>query len=1171
MAALEELTVGSLVEGLDPDGAVKVIAVSHYGSGTIELTYKKRDGHTDQRLLYRDDESGLSILKATRPWSFTADSDALKLASEAYRIHLAHIFDPYLAVHTSSIEPLPHQITAVYDIMLRRQPLRFILADDPGAGKTIMTGLLLKELILRGDVRRCLIVTPGSLVEQWQDEMYQKFGLRFDILTKDRMEASVTGNAFEDIPFCIARLDHLARNDDIKKRLSETDWDLVVVDEAHKMAASVWGGEVKYTKRFLLGRLLSSRTRHFLLLTATPHNGKEEDFELFLSLVDQDRFERISRASRRTLDVSDVMRRLVKEELLTFEGKPLFPERIAYTLNYDLSPEETALYADVTEYVRNEFNRADQLGKKQRNTVGFALTILQRRLASSSEAIYQSLRRRRERLEMRLREEELNKRVTKETDPWEIPEDWDELDDDMAGERETLEERITDEASAARTIEELQAEIGILKELEHKAADLCRMGQDRKWDELSKLLQENETMHTRSGDREKIIVFTEHRDTLRYLSGKIRSLLGNPDSVVTIHGGMRREERRKAEEEFRQNKEAVVLVATDAAGEGINLQRAHLMVNYDLPWNPNRIEQRFGRIHRIGQTEVCYLWNLVAKETREGEVFDRLFRKLEREREALGGKIFDILGKISFDNKPLRELLIEAIRYGNDPNVRARLDQVVDSALDQEKLKEILRKHALTADVMDMGKVAKVRETMERMEAHRLQPYFIERFFLAAFQNLGGSLVMREEGRYEIRRVPALVRARSETAGWGMPVASAYQRICFEKARCHLSGKPPAQFVAPGHPLMDAVTGLILEKSQTLLKQGALFIDDNDLGEDIRFLSYIQSAVQDGIRNKDGTPRIVSEAIHFVEINDTGEAKNGGYAPYLDYRTPTAEEKAAVLRYIESETWLTGDLEKQAEAYAVSHILPGQFQSVKTYRTAYIEKIEAAVKNRLFAAVQYWDSQAAELAEKEKAGKKTRLSSQNAKRRADELAERLEKRMAELGKEKIMSCRPPLITGGALIIPRGLLDRLMGRDRLFGETADGRKAVEMAGMRAVMAIEKRLGYEPFDISKENRGYDICSRIPEEKRGGGPALRFIEVKGRQKGSTTVTVTVNEILTALNQPDQFILALVEVDGAHTQTTYLARPFKREPEPTVNSINYDIEDLIAESDVLWKEENS
>jgi SNF2 family DNA or RNA helicase len=586
MARLEDITVGTNVIGIAGNTPVSVVAAKWYGNVVMEVTFKDARGQLASQLIYREDEERLSVKDGSLLWSFDADANLLRLTSEAYRINLAHIFDPYLAVYTSAIEPLPHQISAVYQEMLLRLPLRYILADDPGAGKTIMTGLFLKELLVRGDLKRCMIVSPGNLAEQWQDELYRKFNLRFEIITNDRIESSVTGNVFTEANLCIVRLDKLSRNDEIQEKLKVTDWDLIVCDEAHKMSATVWGGEIKYTKRFQLGRLLSSITRHFLLLTATPHNGKEEDFQLFMSLIDQDRFEGVTRSGGQAVDVSDVMRRLVKEELLKFDGTPLFPERIAYTVNYDLSPLEAKLYGTVTEYVQEEFNRADQLNNERKATVGFALTILQRRLASSPEAIYQSLKRRRERLESRLAEERIGKRASEYR--FMAYDDYD--DDDLpSAELEDAEEHVADQASAAQTIAELEAEIATLKKLERLANDVRQSGEDRKWDELSKMLQDNDNMFGADGIREKLIIFTEHRDTLRYLTDKIRSLLGSEDAVVNIHGGLLRDDRRKAEELFKQDKKARILIATDAAGEGINLQRAHLMVNYDLPWNPNRL------------------------------------------------------------------------------------------------------------------------------------------------------------------------------------------------------------------------------------------------------------------------------------------------------------------------------------------------------------------------------------------------------------------------------------------------------------------------------------------------------------------------------------------------------------------------------------------------------
>lgn len=1168
MSTLEDLVVGTKVKGIMGDDAVTIVATNWCGSNAVEVFYKDMKGNLGSQILYRDREVELSVETKHLPWSFKGDPNRMKLASEAYRISLAHLFDPYLAVHTSSVEPLPHQISAVYQEMLPRIPLRYILADDPGAGKTIMTGLYIKELIARGDLKRCLIVTPGNLVEQWQDELYSKFHLRFEILTNERMESAVTGNVFTESDSCLARMDKLARNEDLQAKLRVSDWDLIVVDEAHKMSATVWGGEVKYTKRFLLGRLLSHITRNFLLLTATPHNGKEADFELFLSLIDSDRYGVNHGHSHQVVDVSDVMRRLVKEELLKFDGTPLFPERRAYTVNYSLSPMEAKLYQEVTEYVQEEFNRADQLNKERKNTVGFALTILQRRLASSPEAIYQSLRRRRERLERRLAEERLGKRAEEY-----LHTDWNELDDDdlPSDEQELLEDHVVDHASAAATIKELEAEINTLKYLEQLANRVRLSGVDRKWDELSNLLQNKAFMLGKDGQREKLIIFTEHKDTLRYLAGKIRSLLGDTEAVVTIQGGMLRDERHKVEEQFKQDVHVRILIATDAAGEGINLQRAHLMINYDLPWNPNRLEQRFGRIHRIGQTEVCHLWNLVASQTREGYVFQRLFSKVEEERRALGGKVFDILGKMTFDNKPLKDLLIEAIRYGNDPKVRNKLNQVVDASMDPEVFRKLIQEQALTDDVMDVHTVNMIKEDMERMEAHKLQPHFIEAFFLEAFKILGGRVQKREKGRYEIPYVPSAIRQRDRIIGFGDHVLKRYERICFDKACCIIQGKPEADLLCPGHPLLEAVIDLILERHRETLKEGAIFVDDTDDGLDARLLVYIEDAIQDGIILKSQTNRIISKHMHFVELKENGMAKNAGYAPYLDYRSVSDSERAAIYSWVSQQEWLCNGVEDEAKKYAIEHLIPVHLEEVKKQKDAILDKTAKAVEKRLTREIQYWDARAVELAQKEKAGKiNAKLNAQRASQRADELALRKKERLAEIAKERNITPLSPVITGGALVIPRGLLYQLMKKESpgLFGK--GDRKRIENAGMQAVIEIEKKLGYVPRDVSAEKCGYDVESFVPVLKRtqANGNALRFIEVKGRQKGAETVTVSKNEILTALNRPEEFILAIVEVDGEATHTIYLQQPFKNPPDFTATSINYDIRDLIKESRILFQE---
>ncbi len=1161
MAKLEELKRSAQVKGLHPSGLVTILNVQQHGADVFEVTYRDVNGKDHSELLFRDREAELEVTEAGIPWAFDSDGELFRLVSEAYRIRMAYLFDPWMAVHLSQVEPLPHQITAVYGEMLPRQPLRFLLADDPGAGKTIMTGLFIKELMLRGDLQRCLIVVPGNLVEQWQDELYQKFQLDFEILTNDRINAARSGNALAEMPLVVARLDKFSRDEELQKKLAQTDWDLVVIDEAHKLSASVFSGEIKYTKRYHLGEMLSQKTRHLLMLTATPHNGKEEDFQLFMALIDPDRFEGKYREGTHESDASDLMRRLVKEMLLKFDGTPLFPERRAYTVTYELSDLEAELYERVTSYVREEFNRAENLDKDRRGTVGFALTVLQRRLASSPEAIYQSLRRRRERLEARLREERLMKRgrdvditddIFKDL-PGFDQDDWDDFDDAPETESEQTEEQVSDAASASRTIKELELEISRLNELEKLADRVRHSGQDRKWTELSKLLQDQAEMFDANGRRRKLVIFTEQRDTLNYLTDKIRTLLGKHEAVVSIHGGIHRDQRREVQASFVQDKDVLVLVATDAAGEGINLQRAHLMINYDLPWNPTRLEQRFGRIHRIGQTEVCHLWNLVSDQTREGEVYIRLLHKMEEQRKALGDGVFDVLGKL-FRDTSLRQLLLDAIRYGDQPEVKARLFMAVDNLADQERVRELLEERSLAQDTMDISHVRRIREDFERAQARRLQPHFIAGFFKAAFEHLGGTMHPREALRFEITHVPAPVRNRASALGKGA-VLNKYERVTFHKEAIQQSGKVTAEFICPGNPLMDAVTDLILERYRSLLRQGAILLDPTDQGEEPRVLYYLEHAIQDSRQVRGGERRVISKQMQFVEINAKGDAKSSGSAPFLDY-LPLSDESKPLLESTLNTDWLRGDLESNIRAYTAQILVPRHLQEVRARREESIAKTEAAVRDRLTKEIQYWDRRAEDLKAQEQAGRtNARLNSDLARRRADELQARLQKRMEELEQERHISAAPPVIMGGALIIPAGLLGKLQNKaPSLFARQT---KAVEDAAMKAVMEYERELGFVPKDVSREKLGWDVESQAGEGK------LRFIEVKGRVEGATTVTVTKNEILAALNKPDDFLLAVVEVlfngEQAIGKTpTYIRKPFQREPDFAAVSVNYELHEL-------------
>ncbi len=967
------------------------------------------------------------------------------------------------------------------------------------------------------------------------------------------------------------------------------------------MSVTVSGNKPSFTKRYRLGQLLGKLTRHFLLLTATPHNGKEAEFQGFMALLDADRFEGHLREGVSDVETSDLMRRVVKENLLRFDETRLFPERYANTINYELSELEKQLYDEVTAYVRKEMNRADQISGQRGNRIGFALTILQRRLASSPEAIYHSIRRRRERLEVRLQEEIAQKhdadaQLENQMEMSEIPKDTEEInefyDEISAEEVEEKEEEIIARASAARTIAELQAEIHTLQDLEVLAQRVRQNNTDRKWEELSNLLEGKsdapaaKELFDSQGPHPKLIIFTEHRDTLRYLTERLQTLIGHPKAVVTIHGSMRSEDRKKVQDAFMEDQNVQILVATDAAGEGINLQRAHLMVNYDLPWNPNRIEQRFGRIHRIGQTEVCHLWNLVASETREGQVYSTLLNKLEQQCKALGGAVFDVLGKC-FSETSLRDLLIRAIREGNTPAARAWRTKVIENVLDLDRLKVLMDENILVRDTIDINRLGNIREEMERAEVQRLQPHFIASFFREAFVKLDGKLQKRESGRYEVSYVPPVIRGYNP--GVGPRILHKYDRITFDKEKVNIEEKPPAEFVCPGHPLLDATLNAILDRNRNLLKQGTVLIDSNERSAEVRVLFYLEHAIQDGRVDSDGNRQVVSRQMQFLEINSERMVSMPGYAPYLDYRPVDEKEKNEVSRVknLLELSWIREDLESEIIGYAVEHLVPGHVDEVKAHKDDLVPKTMRAVKERLEKEINYWDNHAKvlereaetdidlvkhvkELVEErpelrahetvQEILRDANLVSQKiarARQSKDSLRNRLEKRMEELGQELHISPMEPVVIGGALIVPQSLLEAASDVDTSisFEVSQAGRDRIDKLAIAAVMEAERSLGREPTERPHQNPGYDIESKDPNTSQ-----LLFIEVKGKAVGATNVTVSRTQILTSCNKRNNFILAIVEVDGETAKKIhYIRKPFQTEPGFEVTSVNYDLDKLL------------
>ena len=654
------------------------------------------------------------------------------------------------------------------------------------------------------------------------------------------------------------------------------------------------------------------------------------------------------------------------------------------------------------------------------------------------------------------------------------------------------------------------------------------------------------------------MIFTEHRDTLTYLHDRITTLLGRPEAVVTIHGGIGREERLKVQESFRHDPEVQVLLATDAAGEGINLQRAHLMVNYDLPWNPNRLEQRFGRIHRIGQTEVCHLWNLVADETREGDVYRRLLEKLEQARQALGGQVFDVLGKLQFEGRPLRDLLMEAVRYGDLPEVRARLTTVLDQALDRGQLQDLLEERALAHDAMDASKVHRVREEMERADARRLQPHYIASFFHEAFQRLGGTAKQREPQRYEITNVPASVRNRDRLVGIGEPVLPRYERITFEKALVAPPGEPLAAFVCPGHPLLDAVIDLTLERHRDLLEAR------RRARRRARPRNRAARPLLSGACHPGREPHPDRRATDHLQADALRRAERRRHDPPRSLR-PLSRLPAAGRRRagrgrdprparVRLDRPLTGAAGAGLRDRAGRARAPGGGATAEAGPDRQDRgggEGPADQGDHLLGPPRR-DAQAAGASRQAERPAQLRRGPPTRRSAAGAAAE-------ATGRAEAGSANLAAAAGGA----RRGAHRAVGAD-----PGDAREAsqstlrpvdTQASAARAraiVMEVERDLGFEPIDRELEKLGYDIESRVPETGE-----LRFIEVKGRVSGADTITVTRNEILYSFNEPEKFILAMVEFQGddAH-HVHYLRQPFQREPDFGVTSVNYDFDKLIA-----------
>lgn len=815
LAEFAHLSPGSKVEGLAFEAVVEILEIASAGTGAF-VRYRDEFGIEESRLLSAEEMKTVRLVGGRGP-TLAADPDQFWLAIEALRLRYAAALNPLLAVSASNIEALPHQVQAVYDYMLAGHPKRFLLADDPGAGKTIMAGLFIKEALARGWIRRCLIVVPGSLVEQWQNELSQKFALHFGIFESSLLRDSAN-KSLKDFPFLIVRLDQFSRSSELTALAVNGGYDLAIFDEAHKLSVSSWGSTFTKTKRFKLAEAIRDAVPSTLLMTATPHNGKDADYRQFLTLLGS--------ADQPVIEDpagSGLMRRLVKEQLVHLDGTPLFPERRASTVPYRLSPIESGLYEAVSEYVREEMNKVSD--DDTRRNVGFALVVLQRRLASSPQAILRSVTRRRDRLRAQADQAHAAEGRLADALAATLGASGDDPDEMSSSRAETYQDEVASAATNARTPAELEAEILVLDRLVTNAEAVFSARADAKWAALAELLT-SEAMFDADGQRRKIIIFSENRDTLDYLEDRLVELLGRTVDVQVIHGAMSWTDRRRAQAKFIEEPSSSVLIATDAAGEGVNLQVAHLMVNYDVPWNPNRLEQRFGRIHRIGQRHTCHLWNLIAADTREGDVFRRLLEKVEVQREALGDQVFDVLGEVLTEIS-LSQLLRRAVAgEAQHDEIASDLDSV------SGRLKTAVEKRAASVSTLTPEELAALRREMEIAKASSFQPDVVRDFVLRAAPLLHVEVGMRGDA-WHVAYVPTRLRDQ-----FGTSLMARYDKVAFEHSDSVVFAADPPELIAPGHPLLSALVDAIGDDFGSSLQQG-IVLSDNRSSDDYVLVTVV--------------------------------------------------------------------------------------------------------------------------------------------------------------------------------------------------------------------------------------------------------------------------------------------------------------------------------------------
>lgn len=1077
---------GQIIKNLIPAEPVTVIKVQPLGS-SISISYTGvNSNRTSSKVISQSDMAHLELLTTEGSFNFQGDPVKFALFAEAERISSAYQFDPLFAVNCSIVDPLPHQVEAVYKFLLPLPKIRFLLADDTGAGKTIMTGLLLKELLLRDAVERVLIVTPGGLTKQWQeDEMGIKFNIPFTLV--NRAAFSADPNVFHAAAKIVTSIDFISR-EDVMNVAGNAHWDLIVFDEAHKLSAYDYGQKQYLSLRYKAAQSLSQQCEHLLLLTATPHRGRADTFKKLLQLLDEDIFATDELASARVKEfehngINKFFIRRLKEDMRDWDGKPLYKDRHTKTVAYQLTPEEKALYDAVTNYLTK---RKEEASETKNIHVSLALAVMQRRLVSSIFAIKNTLFKRWQALQGIV--DELSKTPTLWSQRHKLEgfdvDNLDEYEDLDDNERDAFDSILSDPKkfrlfTTAQSVQEIQEEAREVKRLYDMADTLFKSHQEeQKFKELRAMLTAQKVI-----EGSKLVIFTEHKDTLIYLEDRLRN---NGYNVATIHGGKTVDERRQAQWDFFKP-ETQILIGTDAAGEGINLQFCNLLINWDIPWNPNRLEQRMGRIHRYGQKQDVMVFNMVASNTREGQVLERLLTKLDIIREGMGDdRVYDVIQDV-LENVGLDDVY-NAVLNGKQTSLNEFLaeDNEQLKIKFSEKIKEQREKLAhSTVDYRD------ARALKEDSDEKRLQPIYIRQFFEKAFTHLEGAFTGVRPDIYRIDRLPeAIAKALRQNHNI---YADSLRAIlfCFNKQVFldyqNIGDLGKVHYINPGNPVFDNLIDVVRMTYREEMLKGAVFVSPDD--QKPFFAFFVKSQIRDN-RTTQKDESIADERLILVQQFANEVLLCTSPAKLLDLHAPTEFAKP-----VQPPPVMESD---DIVAWCFEHITSPQFgemqhivQQDTAKRREYLDTAFTQVILDAQTQIQEWQAKVlmGDTKVQDKIAKK--------EERIRELVAKKQIRLAGLDLMAQLSPKAPEVLGCAYIVPLTLVEYKSH----YGMSRDDE--AEAIAMQTAMEYERAQGWIPHDVSANNEGYDIRSISPDQIK------RYIEVKGRSGSDGSVMLSENEM--------------------------------------------------------------